>query len=108
MFGEKLTFISEPDNGIYDAINKGLSMATCDVVGFLNTDNYFSSPYVLRIVAKALETMGVDLVYGDVCYVRQQYRQHSPLLFGREFQQTDVALWLCSTAPFTLLSSRIV
>src|SRR3989304_9398644 len=46
-------WISEPDEGIYFALNKGISMATGDVVGILHSDDYYASPEVLERVAKA-------------------------------------------------------
>lgn len=67
-FGGRLKWISEPDKGIYDAMNKGLRMATGDVVGILNSDDFFSSNDALSTVARVIE--GVDAVYGDVHFVR--------------------------------------
>ncbi len=67
-FGGRLKWISEPDKGIYDAMNKGLRMATGDVVGILNSDDFFSSTDALSTVARVIE--GVDAVYGDVHFVR--------------------------------------
>lgn len=68
-FGGRLRWISEADNGLYDAMNKGIAMATGDVVGILNSDDFYSSPQVLAQLVEALETTGVDAVYGDVRYV---------------------------------------
>lgn len=67
-FGGRMKWISEPDKGIYDAMNKGLRMATGDVVGILNSDDFFSSTDVLSTVAREIE--GVDAVYGDVHFVK--------------------------------------
>lgn len=61
--------VSEPDRGVYDALNKGLRMATGDVVGFLHSDDEFASPDALALVAKAFEDPAVDAVYGDLVYV---------------------------------------
>lgn len=59
--------VSERDAGIYDAMNKGLRLATGDVVGFLNADDMLASPQVLaQIASAAAET---DVVYGDLLYV---------------------------------------
>lgn len=46
-FGDKLRYISEPDSGIYDGMNKGIAMASGDVIGFLNSDDYFTSNDIL-------------------------------------------------------------
>lgn len=63
--------ISEPDLGIYDAMNKGLKLATGDVIGFINADDFYASPIVLSKVAKVFNDSNVDACYGDLCYVRQ-------------------------------------
>lgn len=63
--------LSEPDKGIYDAMNKGLKMATGDIVGFINSDDFYSSPTVLEKVAAALSDTSADACYADLCYVDQ-------------------------------------
>ena len=65
------TVVSEPDEGIYDAMNKGLKLARGDVIGLLNSDDFLASPDVLATVAEAFSDPDVDAVYGDLCYVRQ-------------------------------------
>lgn len=62
--------LSEPDNGIYDALNKGIRMATGDVVGLLHADDFFASPGALNRVACALRNSGAEALYGDLQYVR--------------------------------------
>ena len=49
-FGDKMRWISEPDNGIYDAMNKGLRMATGDVVGILNSDDFYTSDDIVETI----------------------------------------------------------
>jgi glycosyltransferase len=63
--------ISEKDKGIYDAMNKGVQLATGDVVGILNSDDFYTSPAVLEKVAAAFEDPAVEAVYGDLQYVKQ-------------------------------------
>lgn len=63
-------FVSGPDQGIYDAMNKGIKRATGDVVGLLNSDDLFAKNSVLRRVAKEFEEVRVDAVFGDLVYVR--------------------------------------
>ena len=60
---------SEPDNGIYDALNKGIANASGDVIGFMHSDDFYASPDVLKAVAGALQDPQVDGVYGDLDYV---------------------------------------
>ena len=63
--------ISEPDEGIYDAFNKGLSHASGDVIAFLNTDDFYAADDILAQVSDVFETRNVDAVYGDLVYVSQ-------------------------------------
>ena len=60
--------ISEPDEGIYDAMNKGLKLATGDVIGFLHSDDVYAHPGVLSLVAKRFEELDLDALYGDIVY----------------------------------------
>jgi len=63
--------ISEPDKGIYDAMNKGIALATGDVVSFLNADDYYASSDVIEKVASAFTASGAACCYGDIYYVEQ-------------------------------------
>lgn len=66
----RLRIVSEKDRGIYDAMNKGVALATGDVVGILNSDDFFSHSDVLARIAAAMESGEQDAVYGDIHYVR--------------------------------------
>jgi len=67
-----LLLISEPDKGIYDAMNKGLGKASGDVVGFLNSDDFYADVDVLARVAKAFEEDSrVEACFGDLLYVTE-------------------------------------
>ena len=61
--------LSEPDTGIYDAMNKGLQLASGDFVGFLNADDMFAGAATLETMAKPM--VQADMVYGDLVYVHQ-------------------------------------
>ena len=63
-------FVSEPDSGIYDAMNKGIAMATGDVVGVLNADDFFTSSDILSNVALAFTEQRTDVIYGDLNYIK--------------------------------------
>ena len=63
-------FISEKDDGIYDALNKGIQAATGDIVGFLHSDDIYNSKDVLSKIANSFELQeNLDSVYGDLVYV---------------------------------------
>ena len=65
----RLKWISEKDRGIYDAMNKGIALATGDVIGILNSDDFYTSDNVVEILARTLEETGSDAVYGDIHFV---------------------------------------
>lgn len=62
--------ISEPDDGIYDALNKGIALATGDVIGFLHADDVLADSGVLSRIARGFEDEDIGGVYGDLQYVR--------------------------------------
>ncbi|GAB4369592.1 MAG: glycosyltransferase family 2 protein [Deltaproteobacteria bacterium] len=62
-------FVSEPDGGIYDAMNKGIALATGEVIGILNADDLYADDRVLSDVTKVFEDPSVDSCYGDLVYV---------------------------------------
>ena len=69
-FEGRMRWVSEPDRGIYDAMNKGIAMATGDVVGLLNSDDFYTSDDILATVAhEFLKSKTLDAIYGDVHYV---------------------------------------
>ena len=68
-FKGRLKWISERDKGIYDAMNKGIRMATGDVVGILNSDDFYTDENVLQTVADNFMNYSVDAVYGDIHFV---------------------------------------
>lgn len=63
---------SEPDQGFYDAMNKGIKLASGDIVGILNSDDYYASPDVLSSVIKGFEDYQTDTLYGNLLYVKGQ------------------------------------
>jgi len=62
--------LSEPDGGIYDAMNKGIRLATGNIVGILNSDDFYAAPHVLEKVATLFLQSGVDALFADLVYVR--------------------------------------
>ena len=91
-FGERLKYISEPDNGIYDAMNKGIKMATGDVVGILNSDDFYTSDDALQKIADAFEHNDIDATYGDIHFVNdddltKMVRYYSSAVFKRSFMR---------------------
>ena len=68
-YNGRLKWISEKDRGLYDAMNKGIALADGDVVGILNSDDFYSSKDVLGRVVRELADTDIDAVYGDIHFV---------------------------------------
>jgi glycosyltransferase involved in cell wall biosynthesis len=68
-YGNRIKWLSEPDKGIYDAMNKGIKMATGDVIGILNSDDFYSSNEVVSKVARSFEVENTDAIFGDLVFV---------------------------------------
>lgn len=66
---DKILLISEPDNGIYDALNKGIQRSSGDIVGLVHADDYLAHNDVFDKIAKAFFESAVEAVYGDLQYV---------------------------------------
>lgn len=88
-FEGRLRWVSEPDKGIYDAMNKGVRMAHGDVVGILNSDDFFASDDVLeKVNATFTETPTIDGVYADVRYVDWNETSKTVRMFsGKDFKR---------------------
>ena len=67
--GSSRKLVSKPDSGIYDAINRGISRASGDIIGLMHSDDFFAHDAVLERVAEVLQNAEVDGVYGDLDYV---------------------------------------
>lgn len=61
--------VSEKDRGIYDAMNKGIAIATGDIIGILNSDDFYTGPGVISDVVRQMEQSGADTLYADLDYV---------------------------------------
>ncbi|MEM7367595.1 MAG: glycosyltransferase family 2 protein [Bacteroidota bacterium] len=70
-YGEMVSrFISEPDQGIYDAMNKGVKLAQGDIVGLLNSDDLYANSQVISRVVQEFQSSQADTVYGDLVYIQ--------------------------------------
>ena len=92
-FKGALKWVSEPDKGLYDAMNKGIRMATGDAIGILNSDDFFTTNDILQQVSDAFEAnKELDAVYGDVHFVNPDnlekcVRYYSSKVFRRELMK---------------------
>ncbi len=72
-YGDKITkFISERDNGLYDAMNKGIALATGEIIGILNSDDFYIDNFVIEKVIKEFEKNQCDSLYADLVYVKPE------------------------------------
>jgi glycosyltransferase len=90
-YKDKITqLVSEPDKGIYDALNKGIRLASGDIVGFLHADDLYAHKDVIKTVADVIKVQNVDSCYGDLLYVNKnnlnkiiRYWESSPYQYGK-------------------------
>ena len=91
-YGDRLKVVSEPDQGIYDAMNKGIQMATGDVIGILNSDDFYTSDDALQVIVDAFANNDIDATYGDIHFVNDDdlskcVRYYSSAIFRRSFMR---------------------
>lgn len=69
-YGDKIsTLVSEKDNGLYDALNKGIALATGDIIGILHSDDFYTNYHVITNIVSTFEKNKADAVYADLYYV---------------------------------------
>ena len=87
------SFISEPDSGIYDAMNKGLGLATGEVIGFLNADDVYANDDVLQRVAEIMAHNELDAVFGDAEFVSPAHPARSVRRYRSDRFRPDRIAW---------------
>ena len=91
-FNGRMRWISEKDNGLYDAMNKGIAMATGDVVGLLNSDDFYTSNDIISVIAGSMKDSCIDAIYGDIHFVNSDnldkcVRYYSSAIFKRSLMR---------------------
>lgn len=89
-FNDRLKWISEKDKGLYDAMNKGIRMATGDIVGIVNSDDFYHRTDIINKVAEAFRDKDIQAVYGDVRFVNPEnldktVRYYSSKIFSPKY-----------------------
>ncbi len=82
MLSDEDVIQSEPDGGIYDALNKGLAIADGEIVAFLHSDDLYSDNYVISNVVKIFLDQSIDIVYGDVSF----FSNNEPAVIKRKYK----------------------
>lgn len=102
-------FVSEPDNGIYDAMNKGLAHATGDVVCFLNADDQYASANVLSKVAILMQDRNLDALMGDVGFFHERNFKRMVRRYRSEYFRPSRLAWGWMPAhPALFLSKEVI
>ena len=78
-------WISEPDKGIYDAMNKGIKLATGEIIGMLNSDDFYANDDVISTVVKEFQDKNVDSVFADLVFVKRD----DPLRIIRYYKSSN-------------------
>jgi glycosyltransferase involved in cell wall biosynthesis len=85
--------ISEPDSGMYDAMNKGIGLACGNVVGFLNADDFYYSPDIIEKIIQIFHQSEIDSCYGDLVYLQNisgmRSRKHQMNVSGNDDDRSN-------------------
>jgi glycosyltransferase involved in cell wall biosynthesis len=101
--------VSEPDHGIYDAMNKGLACAQGEIVCFLNSDDYYVNPQVLSVVAAKMQAQDLDAFMGDVGFFHERFPQRLVRRYRSDrFTPERLAWGWIPAHPALFLRKRII
>lgn len=93
LFSGRIKYISEKDNGLYDAMNKGIMKATGDIIGILNSDDFFTTNNIITQITNAFKkNSSIDAVYGEIHFVNPNdlnkcVRYYSSRIFKRSLMR---------------------
>lgn len=100
--------IPGPDNGIYDALNKGLAASTGDIIAFLHSDDIYANNHVIECVVEESLTHSVDAIYGDVAFVRgDDFDRVIRVYSSGRFRPSRIAWGWMPAHPALFLSKRV-
>lgn len=105
----RLRWMSEPDKGLYDAMNKGLRMARGDYVVFLNSDDFFCRTDALSLAASKIAETGADCIFGDVEFVRSDGSTLSGRIYSaRRFRPALLRFGLMPPHPAMFIRREVL
>lgn len=89
-------YISEPDNGLYNALNKGIKLATGDIIGLLHSDDLFYDTKIIELYVEAFKKYNADVVYADGLYVeRENTKKVKRVYKGKEYNNSSLSFgWM--------------
>lgn len=106
--GHPVRLISEPDDGLYDAMNKGLALASGEVVGFLNSDDFYANAAVLEEIANVFQDKTLGACFADLVYVSQDNRRVVRHWRSKSFSKGDFGLGWCPAHPTFYVRKSVV
>ncbi len=108
-YGTKIAhFISEPDKGLYDAMNKGISLATGEVIGLLNADDFYRHTRVIENMVATFERTGSDAVYGDMLYVDRNDPKKLKRYWRSGWYHDNAFLWGWMPGHLSFFAKRLL
>jgi len=108
LFKGRLHYIAEPDYGIYDAMNKGVRMATGDIIGILNSDDFFTSNDIIEKIVNNF-TEDIDAIYGDIHFVKpNQLNKCVRYYSGRIFKPSMVRFGILPPHPSLYVKKEVL
>lgn len=109
LFQGRLKWISEKDNGLYDAMNKGIRMATGDIVGIINSDDFYHRNDVITKVVEVFDNTDTQVVYGDVRFVNPKiWIKQCVIILLRTLPHICSGMVLCLRIRLSLLIESIL
>ena len=106
--GDGDMLISEPDDGLYDALNKGLDKATGEIIAFLHSDDFYSHSEVISRVVDQFSDKNVDVVYGDVSFFSEFAIQKTKRVYkSDQLSEKNLAWGKMPAHPAMFVRSRI-
>jgi glycosyltransferase involved in cell wall biosynthesis len=100
--------MSEPDNGLYDAMNKGIRLATGDIIGILNADDHYANRQVLSDVNQIFQSQDVDAVFGDLEYFNPKHHTVATRLYrSAHFKPEKLSRGLMPAHPTLFLRKSV-
>ncbi|MFC4212767.1 glycosyltransferase family 2 protein [Pedobacter lithocola] len=101
-------YVSEDDNGLYDALNKGINLATGDIIGILNADDFFANDDVIQKVADIfLNDFSVEALYGDLNYIHPLNKSVIRQWKSKEANETDLKRGWMPAHPTLYLKNNL-